>query len=269
MRRALVGLAVCTALAGCSSSYRAVTATAQVGENLAQYRPQVSVLGESCQLEQVFEPAAKCPARTEKYEKALDALVAYARELEDAAGDTPLHTGDAVEVALGRVNAAHWSALPPETEPAITTFTHEVSIFLTRSATRTSVQTTIKAIGPSLDSVADILTTHFTNERVYLQQLRCRLSCEIGSPKGVDECPELAPAVASFECKPTDVTRAVLLFELDARMQKQDIALGRAAKNMRAFRKAHAKLVQNVDHLGSATLYDGILDEVRAVTATH
>ena len=256
------------ALAACGSSYRAVTATAQVGENLEQYRPQVSVLGESCQLEQVFEPAAKCPARTEKYEKALEALVAYARELEAAAGDTPLHTGDAVETALGRVDAAHWTALPADTEPVIATFTHEVSVFLTRSATRASVQKTITAIGPSLDSVTDILTTHFTNERANLQQLRCRLSCEIGSPKDSAECPELAPAVVAFECKAPDVTKAVLLFELEARMQKQDIALGRAATTMRAFRKAHAKLVQNVDHLGSATLYDSILDEVRAVMAS-
>jgi len=39
-------------------------------------------------------------------------------------------------------------ALPADTEPVIETFTHEVSIFLTRSAPRASVQKTIVAIDP-------------------------------------------------------------------------------------------------------------------------
>ena len=49
-------------------------------------------------------------------------------------------------------------------------------------------------------------------------------------------------------------------------MQKEDIALRRAAANVRAFRKAHAKLHENVDRLSSVALYGTVLDEVRAVT---
>lgn len=262
MKRILLALA----LAGCSTSYRAVTATAQVGENLERYRPEVSVLGESCQLEQVFEPEALCPAQNEKFEKALDALVAYARELELAAGDSPVSTGDDVEKALGRVDAAQWSKLPAGTEAEIVTFTKEAAHFLDRATNRRSVQETIKAVGPSLDRTAEILTAHFDAEREYLTSLRCRLSCEIGRPKPVEECPDLRPAAAAFECKMPDVTKAVLLFELEARMQKEDIALRRAAANVRAFRKAHAKLHENVDRLSSVALYGTVLDEVRAVT---
>jgi hypothetical protein len=152
------------ALGGCVT-FKAVTATSQLGEQLAGYRPQVSVIRESCQLLRIFGAGTACPSQVEKYEKALDALVAYSKQLDAAAGEKAPTVSDDLQKALGQTGTAQWTSLPSGTESDIVSFATGVSAFLTREATRASVQKAVRDVGPSLDKVSGLLIEHFLIEQ--------------------------------------------------------------------------------------------------------
>jgi hypothetical protein len=257
----LLGGTLAAALALASTAcvdLKAVTATSQVGESLATYEEPIRLLDETCHLGRVLIGASRCPKDLAKWQKALAMLVAYSRGLDRAANSKPPSVSDAVGGALDQAGKAGWLSLSSGAEDAVEKVASGIAAFLSREATRRSIQQAIREVGDALDTVVQLLVAHLALERAYLLGVRCQVACRAGLPLDPAQCPEIAMAT----CQTQDDVRGTWFFELEARLDVQDAALDRASTVIAAFGKAHRHLYDQVEHLGAADLYKAVVDDV-------
>jgi hypothetical protein len=254
------------ALAACVE-LKAVTATSHAGESLATYEEQVGLLDETCRFGRVLNGATKCPKDTAKWQRALAMLVAYSKGLDAAAAGKAPSAGDAVGSALGQAESANWVSLSTGAQDAVQKVASGVVAFLAREATRASIQQAIRDVGPSLDTVVQLLASHLALELEYLLGVRCQVACEAGQPFDTDRCPDTPPQT----CQGRDAARSLWFIEFEERLDAQDAALRRASAALQAFGKAHKHLYDEVEHLDADALYKAVVEDitftVSAVTA--
>lgn len=259
-RRLILGLAIVTACV----EFKAVTATSQMGEKLAEYKTQVGLFERTCALLHATGTGTECPkqASSEKWEKALDMLVAYSKQLDAAASQQAPDVQDDVNAALGAAQKAGWTSLSDDTDLNISRVATAVAAFVSREATRDALQKTIRDVGPALDAVLALLVAHLRTEQEDLDMLRCNVACASGSPRDASACP---PAAA---CKPPEPGTATLLVELEQRLDDEDAALTSTIRSVTAFGKAHHDLYAHVEHLDAKELYKAVLEDVTFTVAS-
>jgi len=246
--------------AGCAEApFKAVVATSQMGEHLADHAAEVRAIEESCFLMRALQKGSKCPAELDRWSRALDMIVAYSRQLDRAAseGGPDVHG----EVAAALDGTARWTKLSQDADKNVAAVASAVTAFVSREATRAAVQSAIRAAGPSLDVVVKGLVTHIQIERRYLLQLRCAVACDAGVPMDAAMCPE----TKGVECKPDDdegTALAVARTSLD--LVREDQALAAAESAVTAFGAAHALLYKNVEHLDTAELFKSVIEDIGA-----
>jgi len=260
VRRSALVFGIAVAVSGCAETQlKAVSATSQMGEHLADHAAEVRAIEESCFLMRALQKGTKCPADLDRWSRALDMLVAYSRQLGRAAGDAgpDIHG----EVAAALDGTARWTGLSQDADKSISKVASAVTAFVSREATRAAVQKAIRDAGPSLDIVVKGLVAHIQIERRYLLQLRCSVACDAGLAMDAAQCPE----TKGVECKPSaDEGTALAVARASLELSREDQALDAAEKAVTAFGAAHARLYKNVDHLDKEELYKSVIEDIGA-----
>jgi hypothetical protein len=249
--------AVCLALWGCTS-LKAVRVTAEAGEQLAVYEPELRYSERTCRLLIAARLGSKCPTSAPRWTQALAMLTSYSRQLGKVAKAEPPSVGDDVQKALDAAGTAHWLSLTEDTDKNIAKVASGVTAFLTQEANRAAAQHAIHEVGPALDEVVKLLVIHLRIEREQLARAGCLLACAAGRPGSAELCPETVPSLCTSPEAGTAFLFTQALFELE----DQDRRLFDAQKAFRAFQAAHARLYNNVDAIDSDAVYRSIVEDV-------
>lgn len=251
--------AVGLALASCAS-LKAVSATAEAGEQLALYEPELRLSARTCRLLVAARLSSRCPTSTPRFPRALEMLTLYARQLGRVANAEPPRVADDVQKALDTAGKAEWLSLSEDADKNVAKVASGVTAFLAREVNRAAAQHAIREVGPALHEVVTLLVAHLELERKQLVLARCKLACASGRAEG----PALCPETAGVECPAPEAGSAIVLTEVLMDLEDEDRRLVAAQKAFRAFQAAHARLYNNVDALDSDAVYRSIVEDVSA-----
>jgi hypothetical protein len=249
-RLTVVGAAA--VLAGCGGDLSAVIATAKTGESLAEHRAAMTVIDDNCHEMVVARRATRCPS-TASAAWAVSALVDYSWALDRAASPEVVNVKDHAATALAGASTAGWTRLSPEAQDKVSALTGIVATMLTREMSRAAVTQAIRASGPTVDRLTELLLRHLIVETRYLQNELCLLRCQEGMPQTDGSCP------GDVVCPPPNDSEVLLpLGALEVALEREEGDIRSAEDVVRAFRAAHQSLYLHVDDLSSTELIQAV-----------
>jgi len=246
-RLAVVGAVA--VLGGCGGDLSAVIATAKAGESLADHQSAMTAIDDNCHEMVVARRATRCPKNTAQASWALSALVGYSGALDRAASPAVVDVKDHAATALRSAYLSGWTTLSWDDQDKVSTLTGIVASLLTREMSRTAVTSAIRAAGPTVDRLAELLLKHLAVETRYLQNELCFLRCQEGLPQSDGNCP------GDSVCPPPNDSEVLLpLGALELALEREAGDLRSAGDAVRTFRAAHQALYTHVDDLSSTEL---------------
>jgi len=156
---------------------------------------------------------------------------------------------DHAATALRSAYLSGWTTLSWDDQDKVSTLTGIVASLLTREMSRTAVTSAIRAAGPTVDRLAELLLKHLAVETRYLQNELCFLRCQEGLPQSDGNCP------GDSVCPPPNDSEVLLpLGALELALEREAGDLRSAGDAVRTFRAAHQALYTHVDDLSSTEL---------------